>query len=81
MKLKALDQVHVSAVKNDSLRPGEVFEVSDEVGKELLKRKPALVVEIASESAAKAEPALANKKALPPANKAAPKRSAKTKAN
>jgi len=40
MKLKALDQLHVSAVQSDSLRPGQVFDISDAAGAELLVRHP-----------------------------------------
>lgn len=40
MKLLAIDQVSVSAVKPDSLRPGEEFTVSDAHGEELLGRHP-----------------------------------------
>ena len=42
MKLMALDQIHVSAVQADSLRPKQEFEVSDELGSQLLARHPAM---------------------------------------
>lgn len=63
MKLKALDQIHVSAVKPDSLRPGEEFEVSDALGKELVARHPQRfdVLEGPADGGAKAEPAPPNK--------------------
>ena len=40
MKLYATDQVSITAVQADSLRPGQEFEVSDALGKELLERLP-----------------------------------------
>lgn len=40
MRLKALHQIHVSAVKADSIRPGEEFSISDSAGADLLKRHP-----------------------------------------
>lgn len=67
MKLKATDQIHISSVKSDSLRPGEEFEVSDSLGRELLDKHPNKVAEIGVPKE-KAEPAPANK-----AEKAAPK--------
>lgn len=62
MKLKALDQISVSAVKADSLRPGEKFEVSDAAGAELMKAHPTKFEQV-DEAGSKAEPAA-------PANKA-----------
>lgn len=70
MKLKAIDQLHVSSVKPDSLRPGEEFEVSDAAGKELLKTGKVARVETVDAAAAKSEPAPENKAEKPPANKA-----------
>lgn len=74
MKLKALDQHHVSSVQADSLRPGQEFEIGSAQGKELLKRYPAvfeLVEDDAEEAEEKAESNPENKaiKAAP-ANKA-----------
>jgi hypothetical protein len=40
MKLRALDQVHISSVQADSLRPGQEFEVSDDLGAKMLKSLP-----------------------------------------
>jgi hypothetical protein len=40
MKLRALDQVHISSVQADSLRPGQEFEVSDDLGTKMLKSLP-----------------------------------------
>lgn len=79
MKLSALDQVSVSSVKADSLRPGEEFTVSDAYGGELLTKHPDKFrrvddsqPETAGETApiAKAEPTPLNKAEGAPANKA-----------
>lgn len=79
MKLAALDQVSVSSVKADSLRPGEEFTVSDAYGEELMSKHPdkfRLVDEGQPETkaeaapAAKAEPAPQNKAEVAPTNKA-----------
>lgn len=77
MKLKANDTLHVSSVKADNLAPGEEFEVSDDMGRQLLDK--GLVTEVKgkakaeqtakSEPAAKAEPAILNKMEAAPANK------------
>lgn len=81
MRLKALDQISISAVKSDSLRPGEEFEVSDDVGADLLKRHPSVFTEIAGSAAAKAEPDPRNKaEGAAPANKAITGRKTKGKA-
>lgn len=40
MKLRAIDQIHISAVKSDTLRPGEEFEVSNAAGAALLRAHP-----------------------------------------
>lgn len=70
MKLTAIDQIHISSVKSDSLRPGEEFEVSDNLGKELMEKHPDKVAKSGADSAPaeKAEAAPQNK-----AEKAAPK--------
>lgn len=75
MKLRATDQISISAVKADSLRPGEEFEVSEALGSELLNRHPARFVRLDAEE--KAAPAPLNKAEPAPANKATRKRSAK----
>lgn len=69
MKLKATDTLHISALGPNNLAPGEVFEVSDATGVELVKR--GLATEV------KAAPAATNKMQPEPQNKAAPKRKAK----
>lgn len=76
MRLKALDQVHVSAVQADSLRPGQAFDVSDAAGAELLKAHPDKFAEVKA-PAEKAEPEPRNKAEPAPPNKAAPKPSKK----
>ncbi len=70
MKLKALDQIHISAVKADSLRPNEEFEVSDSLGAELLKKHPGALEDLGG-IAEKAEKAPKNKAAPKPTNKSA----------
>ncbi|KKB12371.1 hypothetical protein VE25_07405 [Devosia geojensis] len=70
MKLYAIDQVSISSVKADTLRPGEPFEVSDAFGKELLERLPHAVSDQPPKG--KAEPRPKNKMEAPPANKADP---------
>lgn len=70
MKLRARDQVHVSSVRADSLRPGEEFEVGDAVGEELMQRHPGLFERLDEGAEEKAEPA--------PKNKAAPRGRNKT---
>ena len=70
MKMRSLDTLSVSAVKSDSLRPGEEFEISDAAGADLLKAHPTKFEVIEGESGAKAEPAPQNKPEVAPANKA-----------
>lgn len=80
MKLKALDQISISSVKSDSLRPNEEFSVSKSLGQELLKLHPTkfAVVDDAEAEEAKAEPAPDNKaESAAPANKAVTSRKAK----
>lgn len=68
MKMKALDQIHISAVKADSLRPGEEFEVSDSLGQQLLREHPGRVTALGAKSAPsrrdKADPSPLNKSTL-----------------
>lgn len=40
MKLRVIDQVSISAIRSDCLRPGEEVEVADDFGAELLHRLP-----------------------------------------
>jgi hypothetical protein len=67
MKLYATDQVSISSVQADTLKPGQEFEVSDSRGKELLKTLPHAVSDKAPKG--KAEPAPKNKAEAPPKNK------------
>lgn len=78
MRLRAKDQIHISAVQPDSIRPGADFEVSDAMGKDLLAAH-ADKLEMAAEPAAepdgaqeKSEPAPLNKMEQAPDNKAEP---------
>ncbi len=77
MRLKALDQISISAVKADSLRRGEIFEISDAAGTELLARHPSIFERLDAGEAAKAEPAPLNKMAPPPLNKSTARKRAK----
>jgi hypothetical protein len=79
MKLKALDQVSVTSVKADSLRPEEEFTVSDAYGEELLTKHPDKFEKVSDDQPeakepiapiAKAEPAPLNRAEVAPANKA-----------
>lgn len=71
MKLKAKDQLHISSVRADSLRPGEEFEVSDPIGRDLVKRGLATKVSGPKKGASsKKAQAADNKKAPSPDNKA-----------
>ena len=82
MRLKALDQISISAVKSDSLRPGEEFDVSDDFGADLIKRHPSLFERIAEDVEEKAETDPSNKaEGAAPANKASIGRKTKTKAS
>ena len=73
MRLTANDTLHVSSVKADNLLPGEEFEVSDDMGRQLVELGRATEVKgskgKADAPAAKAEPAILNKMDAPPANK------------
>jgi hypothetical protein len=69
MKLKVVDQILVSSVDSDTLRPGREIEVSDELGKDLLERHPTTFSEVGGEKAARAPANKARKAA--PANKSA----------
>ncbi|HZY67754.1 MAG TPA: hypothetical protein VFE52_04160 [Devosia sp.] len=87
MRLYATDQVSISSVQADTLKPGQSFEVSDDLGKELLKKLPHAVSETAPKAKAEAAPpkkaeaaAPANKaEAAAPLNKAEPKHQNKSK--
>jgi len=80
MKLRALDQISISAVKADSLRPKEEFEVSDALGRELLKLHPSKF-ECLDQGLEKAEADPDNKAtSAAPANKAITGRKAKKSA-
>lgn len=61
MRLKALDQIHVSAVKAESIRPHEEFDVPNALGEELLKKHPSVFKKIAAKPSNKAAPTPKNK--------------------
>jgi len=82
MKLKVLDQIAVSSLQADSLRPGQEVTVSKAVADDLLKAHPSKFEIVGDEepepaparepvSAKKAEPAPKNKAEKDPPNKAA----------
>lgn len=67
VRMKALDQLHISSVQADTLAPGEEFEVSSSRADEL--EAAGLAERVGSK---KADPAPANKaRAAAPKNKAA----------
>ncbi len=68
MKLYVIDQISISSVQGDSLRPGNSFEVSDTFGNELLTKNPHALSKDPPKG--KAEPAPKNKMAPAPKNKA-----------
>lgn len=66
MRLLTKDQIHVSAVRADALRPHDEIEVTDAIGAELLAKHPTKFDRID----VKAEPAPQNKAEPDPINKA-----------
>lgn len=77
MKLKALDQISLSAVQADSLRPGQEFFVNKTTGEDLLKAHPSKFEKISDDDAPAdskpaPEPISATKAEDPPKNKAKP---------
>ncbi len=66
MKVKAIDTLHISSVKDENIAPGDEFDIADDVGKQLLDRK--LVEEVKGN---KAEAAPQNKMDAAPVNKSA----------
>jgi hypothetical protein len=78
MKLKVTDQIHVSYIQADTLRPNDEVVVTAEQGESLLKAHPDKFEKLSNEEpAAKAEPAPENKMEAAPTNKAAGKQKAK----
>lgn len=72
--MKAVDTLHISAVKPDNILPGEEFEVPGHTADDLEKRGLATRVGAAPEPEEKAEPELISNKQEPaPANKATAK--------
>lgn len=81
MKLKALDQIHISSVKRDALAAGEEFEVSDAYGAELMKAHPMKFRRLDEEPDIKVEEPASDggeKAEDPPANKADGRRKTKS---
>lgn len=74
MKLKALDQMHVSSVRNTPIRPGEEFETSAPEGKQLIAKGLAVAATKGSKAApvksGKAKGNSRDKAARVPQNKA-----------
>ena len=73
MKLRVIDQLHVSSVGPHTMGKGTEFDVSDATGADLLKRQPPVVERVAERTAAapaKAEAAPQNKVERKPKNKA-----------
>lgn len=69
MRLLVHDQINVSAIQADALRPKQEVEVDDALGEQLLKKHPAVFTRLDAPAA----PARPRKKAAAkPANKAAP---------
>lgn len=81
MKIITNDQIHISAVQNDTLRPGQEFIVSDSLGNQLLQAHPYTLRKTGNDQPApaaeygpviaKAEPAPKNKAERKPKNKSA----------
>lgn len=70
MKLKAKDQLHISNVKPDPIRPGEEFEIADPEGRQLLDR--GLATRVKAEKKMDKSSKRESKAAEQPTNKAAP---------
>lgn len=48
MHLKVLDQIMVSAVRPEQLRPGEVIEVGDALGADLMRARPTFFEDVSA---------------------------------
>ena len=59
MKLIAKDQIHISGVQADTLRPGQVFEVGEDRAHALLAAHPAILAVVDEASTVDAPPAAA----------------------
>lgn len=76
MQLRAIEQIHISAVQADTIRPGQTFDISDSAGNDLLKKHPTKFERadadgpVHAEVAEKSEPAPQNKAEPAPTNKA-----------
>lgn len=76
MKVKALDQLHVSSVKAETIRPDEEFELGDAEAKSLAERGLVKIIGAGAKAAAAPE----NKMEKAPENKAAPSTATKVAA-
>lgn len=75
MKLKTLDQIHISSVSSETLAPKTEFTVSDVVGEELIKKHPGTIELVSRDKPeSKVEKPIANKaEGAAPSNKSEPK--------
>lgn len=72
MKLKVLEQIHISSVSSETLRRGQEIEVSDATGEELLAKHADKFELLMAQRSAKAAVAAVNKQAPAPKNKSVP---------
>jgi hypothetical protein len=81
MKLRVNDQMHISSVQADTLKPGREIDVSQALGDELMKKHPGIFEQLdetppaempIAESDTKADPAPQTKVEPPPATKVEP---------
>lgn len=82
MRLKVIDQIHISSIRPDSLRPGDEIGVTGEEGLVLLAAHPDKFERVPDSGAdhvhaEKAEQPPLNKMSAPLANKASAKRKAR----
>lgn len=82
MRLKVIDQIHISAIQPDTLRPGDEIGVTGEEGLVLLAAHPDKFERVPDSGAdhvpaEKAEQPPLNKMSAQLANKASPKRKAR----
>ena len=77
MKIQTKDQISISSVQADSLRPGQVFEVSDAAGEELLRQHPHILKRV-DDDPAPAKSDASQKADPPPRNKSDTRRKTKS---
>lgn len=71
-KLKVTDQIHVSSVQADALRPGQEIIVTKSHAQELLKRNPSAFADLGDAEHPVVEADAGEKASPDPENKAAP---------